>query len=425
LSADWKTIDNTLLDPQWYATEAYHETFKVMRDEDPVHWTEDDAFGKHFWSITRYEDVKAYLNDHQRLSSRENSRVPRTPRRMTPEERHRLAFDLNVSNLDNPMHDVYRRPMNKHFSVPAIKRLDHAVRILVDDILAEVASRGECDLVENIAGELPVRLIMRMIGVPEEDWPLLRHAAWQFLAAADPKFIIDGDQQKTSETGLATIADYCADLAVKRRANPTDDFSSIVANIEVDGDKLSIHEMRVWFVTLIGAGLETTRNAAAVGLWKLLQEPGQSRLLLERPDLTSSAVEEILRWSTPAKNRLRIANEDFEFGGRKIRAGDWVVAFLASANKDERKFPDPHRFDITRTPNDHLSLGAGIHLCIGRALARLELEVLIPQVLRTFPDLSLAESGDPAWIADTSVTGFTTLPVTYTPVDYSTRALVA
>lgn len=410
---DWTAIDNKLLDPNWYTTDEYHAVFKTMRDEDPVHWTQDDRYGKHYWSLTRYEDIKAYLQNDRRFSSRWDTRVPRSPVRRTPEERHRQGFDVNVSSTDNPVHDLYRRPINKHFSIPAIARLGADIDSIVDEIIADVAGRGACDLVDDIAAELPIKVILRLLGVPEEDWPMLVEASWQWLAAADPRFIIDNDQVKTSLHGQKRLLDYCADLALERRRNPQDDFATVIGNVEMDGDRLSIHEMKTWFITMIGGGLETTRNAASVGIWLLLKNPEQRALLLADPSLINSTVEEILRWATPAKNRLRIANEDIELHGKTIRAGDWVVGFLASANKDEREFQDPYTFDIQRGPNRHLSLGEGIHLCLGRALARLELATLIPKVLRAFPDLEIA--GEPKWIADTSVTGFTTLPVTYTP----------
>lgn len=412
---DWTTVDNSLLDPNWYTTDAYHDTFARMRDEDPVHWTQDDHYGKHYWSLTRYEDVKNYLLADRQFSSRWDTRVPRSPQRRTPEERHQQGWDVNVATTDNPVHDMYRRPINKHFSVPAIAKLGHDVDAIVDEILADVAERGSCDFVEDIAAELPVKVILRMLGVPEEDWPMLREACWQWLAAADPRFIIDNDQVKTSLIGLTRLQEYCTNLALERRKYPTDDFATVIGNVEVDGDKLSIHEMKGWFVTMIGGGLETTRNAAAVGIWQFLQNPDQRELLIANPTLIKGAVEEVLRWGTPAKNRLRIAAEDIELHGKTIRAGDWVVGFLASANKDEREFADPHAFDIQRSPNRHLALGEGIHLCLGRALARLELSALIPKVLRMFPDLET--TAEPIWIADTSVTGFTTMPVKYTPQD--------
>lgn len=423
MTTDWSVIDNKLLDPAWYTTQEYHEVFRRLRDEDPVHWTENDAYGRHHWTITRYDHVKEYLLDHTRFSSRWDTRVPRSPKRRTPEERHEQGWDISIATNDEPIHSLYRRPMNKYFSVPAVNRLSDDFNKIVDEVITEIAEQGSCDFVEDVAAQVPTRVILRMLGVPESDWPYLHEASWQWLAAADPKWTIDGDEVKTSLHGHKKLLDYCTELALERRKNPKDDFATVIANMEIDGDKLSVHEMRVWFVTMIGGGVETTRNAAAVGMWLFMRHPDQRDLLLRDPRLTKSAVEEVLRWTTPAKNRLRVATQDFDFHGRRIRTGDWVVAFLASANKDERVFPDPHRFDITRSPNPHLSLGEGIHLCLGRHLARLELEILFPKVLRAFPDMRPAKEGEPAWIADRSVTGFTELPVTYTPVADPRRVL--
>lgn len=419
---DVNAFDTKMLDPRWYTTDEYHEAFKLLRDEDPVHWTEDTSYGRDYWALTRYEHVDEYLLDPSRFSSRWDTRVPRSPKRRTPEERHEQGWDISIATNDDPVHDLYRRPINKHFSVPAVRRLSHDVDAIVDEIIAGVAERGECDLVEDLAADLPMKVILRMLGVPEEDWELLRVASWRWLAAADPRWIVDGDEVTTSLDGQKVLLDYCTELALSRRKNPRDDFATVIGELRVDGEPLSIHEMKIWFVTMIGGGLETTRNAAAVGTWLFLRNPEQRRLLMDDPTLVNGAVEEVLRWATPAKNRLRLATADFDFHGRRIRSGDWVIGYLASANKDERVFPDPHRFDIRRTPNEHLALGTGIHLCLGRNLARLELASYFSKVLAAFPDLEVAEEGEPAWIADRSVTGFTSMPVRFTPVDASALA---
>lgn len=412
---DWHEIDNSLLDPAYYTRTDYRDAFRQMRDEDPVRWVCDERYGKDYWALTRYDDVAEYLLSPRDFSSRWESRVPRTPKRMTPELRHELAYDVNFTTLDEPLHDLYRRPLNKHFSVPTVAKMRSDIGQIVDRIIADVAERGECELVEDIAAELPVQVVLTMLGVPQEDWPYLREASWQFLAAADPRWIINGDQVETSRLGLRKLLDYCTKLAMERRTNPKDDLATVIADLEVDSDKLSIHEMRGWFANIIAGGLETTRNAAAVGIWKLMSLPEQRELLVTDASLHRSAVEEVLRWVTPAKNRLRVATRDLEFRGRRIKRGDWVVGYLASANWDDRQFADPEAFDIRRTPNKHLALGLGPHLCLGRALARMELELLIPRIFAALPDLRPAIDGEPAWIADTSVTGFTTLPVAFTP----------
>jgi cholest-4-en-3-one 26-monooxygenase len=186
----------------------------------------------------------------------------------------------------------------------------------------------------------------------------------------------------------------------------------------VDGDRLSIHEMRVYFFTMIAGGPESTRNAASVGLWSFLRNPVERARLVGDPSLVPSAVEEVVRWTSPVKQVLRIANDDIEFRGRRIRANDWVVLEVASADKDERVFADPHRFDITRQPNDHLGLGTGIHACLGRALVRLELSTLFPKLLAAFPDLEALDR-EPHWIPDIHGTGLATLTVRHDPAAVS------
>lgn len=409
-ATDWSQIDNLLLDPAWLATQQFHDVYRRLRDEDPIHWTRNDAYGRHYWFITRHDDVVAYLHDHDRLSSRWASRIPKSPQRITPEQRFAEGGSV-LAHLDPPVHTLYRRPMNRHFSVPAVRKLQSDIERYVGEVIESLADRTEADFVEEIAGELPARVILRLLGVPESDWPELRHAVWLYFSSADPRWVIDGDPVKTRAIGLKHLSDYTTQMALDRREHPRDDFATVIANTRIDDDVLSVMEIRAWLTALIAGGLETTRNVAAVGTWLFLQNPDQRDLLLGDPSLTTSAVEECLRWTTPASNRLRIASVDFEFRGREIRAGDWVVASLASANKDERVFGDPHRFDITRNPNAHVSFSDGIHMCLGRNLARLELQVFLPGILAALPDLEAV--GDPVWAQDNVMNGFAQFPVRF------------
>ncbi|MGO4250375.1 cytochrome P450 [Paenarthrobacter sp. RAF54_2] len=417
---DWKTIDNGLLDPNFYVGTDYHAAFTQMRDEDPVRWVRDERYGKDYWAITRHEDVSEVLKNAHDFSSRWNSRIPLTPKRVTPEERHKRGVDVRITELDFPMHDLYRRPINKHFTVPQIEKMRQGIEQMVDDIIDSIAAKGECDLVEDIAAALPTRVTLEMVGVPKEDWDYITEASWQFMSSGHPRWMIDNDPVKTYDLGQQKLLDYCTKLALDRRENPKDDFATIIGELEIDGEKLSIHEMKSWFVALIGGGLETTRNAVAVGLWELMRQPEQRKMLAENPSLTSSTVEEILRWVTPTKNKLRIASRDFEFRGKRIKRGDWVGCFLVSANRDDRVFDNAQEFDIRRDPNPHLAFGHGPHVCLGRPLARMELATIVPRVLKAFPDMHTTVTG-PAWLADTSVTGFTELPVAYTPVRVPAR----
>jgi cholest-4-en-3-one 26-monooxygenase len=414
MTRDWASIDNRLLDPNWYASDAYHETFQMLRDEDPVHLSEDTHYGHPYWFVTRYDDIKELLFDPTRFSSRMATRVPRGGRRMTPEEKTALGFDINLAGTDDPVHNVYRRPINKHFSVPGVARLKADVAGYVDDLIADLADEREFDLVDRVCAELALRVILCLLGVPPEDWAHLKLAANRWATPADPRYTLDDDPVRTATIGNRDIAEYCIALAEKRRQDPQDDFATVVGNLEVDGDRLSIHEMRVYFFTMIAGGLESTRNAASVGLWSFLRNPAERARLVGDPSLVPSAVEEVVRWTSPVKQVLRIANDDIEFRGRHIRANDWVVLEVASANKDERVFAEPHRFDITRQPNDHLGLGTGIHACLGRALVRLELSTLFPKLLAAFPDLEVLDR-EAHWIPDIHGTGLATLTVRHDP----------
>jgi cholest-4-en-3-one 26-monooxygenase len=179
---DWQDIDNKLLDPAWYPKDEYHAVFKTMRDEDPVHWTQDEKYGKDYWALTRYDDVKAALQNDRLFSSRWRTHVPRTPTRLTPEERYAIGYDVALATNDNPWHDVYRRPMNKHFSVPAINRMQGEVRATVEEVLSEISERGTADLVDDVALILPTRVVLRWLGVPESDWPIVHDLVWRFSA---------------------------------------------------------------------------------------------------------------------------------------------------------------------------------------------------------------------------------------------------
>lgn len=415
---DTAAYDNLILQPEWYLTDDYWDAFRQLRDNDPIHWTKDQKFGKDYWLLTRHEHVRDLLMGNDKFSSRLGTRVPRTPKRATPEERYALHQLTQISHLDEPLHSLYRRPMNKHFSAPAVGRMGHSVDEFVDELIAELAPQGRADVIENIAAELPVRVVMRLLGVPEEDWPELREASWQFLAAADPRFTINNDAVATSIHGRTRLIEYCTQLALDRRKSPKDDFATLVGEVEIDGDKLSVHEMATWFVSIVAGGLATTRNAIGVGLWLFMTHPEQRAKLVEDPSLTKTAVEEILRWNAPARNRLRVANEDIDFHGTRIKAGDWVVGILSSANRDEREFDNPDAFDITRTHNPHLSLGAGVHMCLGRALVRLELAALLPKLFKAIPDMEPVDVR-PKWIPDAAAGGFSTLEVTYTPTNVS------
>ncbi|MGY0488256.1 cytochrome P450 [Streptomyces sp. WG-D5] len=413
LDGGWKRIDESLNDPSWYVDMDFHAAFRRLRDDDPVHWTEATTYGRSYWSITRYDDVQQVLCDERTFSSRHpwsSGRMPRNPKRLTPEERFEQGLESRLNNIDPPVHTYFRQPVNKYFSVPAVGKMAQAITDYVSEIAERIADSAEVDLIEDVAAQLPVQVILRWLGVPEADWPLLKKAAAQYTLGADPRYTIDDDPVATAEHGLKTLIGYAVDLAEDRRRNPNDDFASAIATLRMQGEPLSIHEIRGWFTALILGGIETSRNAIGAGLWQLLLHPGQRRDLLEGDKaVADSFADEVVRWTSPARNLLRVAAHDVELQDKEIRAGDWVVLHLASANWDERKFERPEQFDIHRRQQEQLGTGAGIHRCLGRHLVRLELITIARQLLSEFPDMQIVS--EPAWLRDVSSSGLSTLMV--------------
>lgn len=407
--------DTDLITPQWYPTGEYHDVFKRLRDEDPLHWAEPEGYGRNFWVVSRYDDVKAVISDHLNFSSAIDSRIPRSGKRVSTLQRRKLMWDANVALLDPPFHTSLRQPMNKYFSMPMVSRMKADIERIVDSIIADMAERGTADIVDDFAAMLPMHVVFKLLGIPEEDWETLGRYAWQAFSPADPRGAIAGKtHEETSFIGLESIGRYATEMARDRIAHPREDLATIISNMVVEGTSLDEHEIATWFLILILGGLETTRNAISVGMWCFLKDPEQKRLLIQNPALTGAAAEEILRWTTPARGRLRVARARYKMHDKTIQPGDWIMAFAASGNKDERKFDDPHKFDIRRTPNEHLSLGEGIHACLGRALVRLELSILFSKIFTAFPKIDFAGDDTPHWVVDHQVTGLSKLDINFT-----------
>jgi cytochrome P450 len=415
VTTDWKTIDNLLMDATWYSKGDFHDTYRTIRREDPVHWTQDEKYGHPYWAITKFEDIREVYDRWDTFSSRIGTPLPpRSGKRFTPEERYTLGLDSRAPSMDPPLHGVYRRPMNKHFSVPALAKMTARLDHYVDDLINEVAEKGEFDFIKDVAAQLPLRMIFGLLGVPEEDWKSLQDSVHRYALAADPAYTIDNDPAKTTMVGAQEVDEYAHKLALERRANPQEDLATVIGTTKIDGDILSEHEVTSWFSTIIIGGLETSRNALGTGVWQFLKNPDQRAILLEDESIVPDAVEEVLRWGSPSRTVLRVVNEDMEFRGKEMRAGDWVILFNASGNRDEDIWKDPDRFDITRERIDHIALGQGIHKCLGRNLVRLEMARFFPAFLRAFPDLTI--TGDPEWLADYNANGLSSLPLSHNNV---------
>ncbi|MGN7860874.1 cytochrome P450 [Microbacterium sp. 22303] len=417
---DTREIDSKLTSAEFFADPSFHETFAYLRSNDPVHWTDGD-YARGFWSVTRHEDCKAILGDPETFSSQRGTHLPVEGTDLSEEEKRTLGFDAMLPFNDAPRHPTLRRPVNKHFTVPSVARMRTDIEKIVDDILDGIAEAGECDLMIDVVAEMPARLFLGMFNVPNEHWRQVRTWTMSMMHPNDPAYQLPGKTpEETWRTSMLDLHKFLVGLAEERRANPLDnDFASVIAHMEVDGELLDLRQVGWYYFQIIGGGLETTRNAGVIGLRELMYRPEQAQFLRDNPDRIPAAVEEIVRWVTPSKNRLRVATQDTEIGGKQIRKGDWVVAWIVSGNRDDSVFGNGDVFDTQREHNPHLGFGDGVHMCLGRNVARLELRILLDKFLNRFPDYS--ENGPVSWVADNNTTALKSLPVKFTPESAAVR----
>jgi len=400
-------LDEKLLDPQWYRNDDYLDGFRRLRDEDPVRWMKDPRYGKSFWAITRYDDVEELLLNDRDYSNRWDTHLPKSPKRLTPEERFSQGFDVLMPFLDNPTHDVYRRPLNRHFSKPAIGKLRELAETTVDGIVEDLANRGQDEIVNGVALSVATQVVLNWYGVPHEDWARVQEGVHTSGRGFAPT-----TEAAYSGSDHSPLWNYAQELASERMQNPKDDFLSALVQTKIDGDPMSLHEATATIFILFEGALGNTRNAISYGLWLFMTNPDQLALLREQPDLMNGATDEVLRHASNSPTRLRIANRDMDFGGKEIRTGDWMVGFTKSANFDERRFENPRAFDITRGESG-ITFGAGVHNCLGRHLARLEMATAFKKIFDRF-DLEFGE--EPVWGNDSPGANLLArMPVVFTP----------
>ncbi len=370
--------------------------YRRYREEEPVHFSEVlDA-----WVLTRYEDVDAVLVDHQRFSA--NRRLTRnrfSQYFMAQQEQiGLLARTLTMLGADPPEHTRLRRLVSKAFTAKAIDalapRIEELAHSLLDEAEAKARKDGAFDLVALVAYPLPVVVIAEMIGVPPEDREMFKR--WSDDVALGLSPFLTPAQREQVNSSVSEMAMYFADAIRERRLHLREDLISTLVAAREEGQALSDDEVIATLILLLVAGNETTTNFLGGAVLSLLQHPDQLDLLRQQPELMDLAVEELLRWESPAQTTARVALEDVEIGEKEIKAYQLVFAVLAAANRDPEVFPDPERLDITRSPNPHLAFGDGIHFCLGAPLARLESRIALKALLDRFPRLRLAEE-KPLW----------------------------
>ncbi|MEV0261254.1 cytochrome P450 [Streptomyces sp. NPDC050617] len=391
--------------------------FDTLRREDPVHWQPEPADGNGFWAVTRHADIVRAGSDPETFTSTLFTNLEEV------DEEHRAAR-RSLLETDGPRHRAMRRLLQRQFTPRAVAAYEVFLRGLTARTLdAALAKGSRFDFVREIAADFPINVLARMLDVPEHDTRRLIDWGNRIIGNTDPDYadVLLGTEESEryrdlpfrSPAALEVFA-YGRELAARRRGAGGDDLvSRLVDEPPSDGVPLSARDFDNYFLLLVVAGNETTRHAISLATLALIDHPEQRELLRRDPSLMPGAVEEFLRWSSPVYHFRRTATRDTELGGRRIAEGEKVVLWYASGNRDEAVFDAPHRFDVTRSPNDHLTFGkGGPHFCLGASLARLELRIMFEELLPRLADIRL--TAEPRRVRSNFVNGLKELPVEIT-----------
>ncbi len=395
--------------PAAYADESYfHEACTLLRREDPVHWVDVEGF-RPFWALTKHADVFEIETRHEIFLN-----APRPI--LGPEEgdiRRDEQGDLlrTLIHMDEPDHRFYRGLASDWFLPKNLKKLEPRLQELARRSVDQMQELGgECDFFQDVAMHYPLQVILSILGLPESDYPRMLKLTQEMFGSADP----DLQRGQDMDDLIAVITDFFAyftALTAERRANPTDDLASVLANATKDGEYLGDMELISYYVIAATAGHDTTSSAIGGGMRALLEHPDQLERLKADRSLMSTAVDEMIRWVTPVKQFMRTATVDHDLRGTRIEAGQAVLLSYPSANRDEEVFGDPFTFDVGRFPNKHLAFGFGIHYCLGAMLARMEMKALYEELLPRLEWIELA--GEPAMMQTLFVGGPKRVPIRY------------
>jgi cytochrome P450 len=383
-----------------------HELFRELRSQCPVHWTEriseyPDEDG--FWSVTTADDVHEVSRDWQTFSSALGG--------FTATKNAGVSLELQQAmfiGMDPPKHDRLKALFQRGFTPKRIAEHEDAIRSIVTEVLDRLDGRERCDLVDDVAQPAVSRVIGSFMGLPPEDdevWARLMNA---LVASGDPD-ATPGGADDVMERDVPEVFERCGKLIADRRATPTDDLTSVLVHAEIDGERLEDHEIVMGFVLLMAAGNDSTKATYCSGMRALMESPDQRRLVLDDPSLVPAVVEESLRMFPAFGHFARTATRDTELHGQTIREGEKLVMWYPSSNRDETRYEDADRFDVTRNP-EHQAFGAGgRHFCLGTALARLELRIMLEETLARFPEMEIADT--PKYVESPFANQLKTLPV--------------
>jgi cytochrome P450 len=382
--------------PEFFTGDPF-PVYRELRSNAPVFWYEHDENLK-FWAVLRYSDVRYLSSNPQLFTSESGVIIPDVRGGNTAVDANNILF------MDPPRHRQLRRIILSGFTPRRIAALESRVREIVLTILDDVSPEGTHEFAEELAAPLPTRMIAELLGCPVEDWEQFRKWSDAAVGGEDPDVDLD------PQVAMLELHEYFKSLVAERRKTLRDDLLSVLVAAEVDGQPLSDDLLLTFAWLIMVGGNETTRNLIALGTLALMSHPAEYRKLVEDPVLIPSAVEEMLRWCNPVTHMARHAVDDTELRGQSIKAGDMLVMFYGSANRDEEIFgDDAEEFKVTRSPNSHIAFGYGEHVCLGAWLARLEARVMFEELLQRYPRIELVGAVDR--MRATMVPGVKRMPV--------------
>jgi cytochrome P450 len=395
--------------PSAYADpERFHAACALLRREDPIHLVQHDDFAP-FHVITKHADVLDI-----ELHNKEWENAPRPVIATLEADRQReQQGDLlrTLIHMDDPDHRAYRGLTSEWFLPKNLAKLEDRLADLARQAVKRMVELdGRCDFARDIAMQFPLQVILSILGLPESDYPRMLKLTQELFGSADPEL----SRGTSMEDLVAVIQDFFAyftALTEARKASPTDDLASVIANATLDGEPIGIMEQISYYVIVATAGHDTTSSAMAGGIQALIENPDQLARLKADPSLMSTAVDEIIRWVTPVKHFMRNCTTEYTVRGHTFQPGDAVLLSYPSANRDEDVFEDPFRFDVGRTPNKQLAFGFGVHYCLGAMLARMEIKALLTELVPRLRSIELA--GEPAEMQTLFVGGLKRLPIAY------------
>ncbi|HXQ76497.1 MAG TPA: cytochrome P450 [Acidimicrobiales bacterium] len=404
----------------WAAPWAHREAgFKTLRRQRPIAFFAEAEMpesaialppGPGYYAITRYHDI-VEMSRHPELfcSGQSGSTIVDMPQEF-------LEFFGSMINMDDPRHARLRRIVSAAFNPRMVSSVEASIQQVADSIIDTVRQAGECDFVTEVSSRLPLKVICDMMGIPESDYDTVFHASNVILSMGDTEYIPEGEDPLLALLNAGNeLNGLMEGLAAFRVDNPTDDLTSELLHANVDGESLTHQELASFFILLLVAGNETTRNAISHGLWALTEHPDQrAAWMADVEGVSPTAVDEIVRWATPVIFMRRTVTGPTTLSDHEFKEGDKVILFYNSANRDEDVFENPDRFDVTRTPNPHIGFGApGPHFCLGAHLARREITVMYKELFKHLPDIRA--TGEPDRLLSNFINGIKHLSCSFSP----------